>query len=136
MKKLFRVFESNLKADPEPSYYTDVDPDPTYALTYDNLVKMLAIQMRFRYSMFVCLCNNDVILIPYTIQLSCRKTFAVFSDEQPSVKVSLLQRPGNTSAVKSKNWGNKYAKLQNVVIYKRLTAQQLRKVYVLWYELR
>ena len=25
------------------------DPDPTYVLTVDNLVKILAIQMRFRY---------------------------------------------------------------------------------------
>ena len=28
-----------------------IDPDPSYALTYDNLLKMLAIQMRFRYQM-------------------------------------------------------------------------------------
>ena len=48
LKKLFRVFESSLKVDPEESYYKQVDPDDTYALTYDNLVKMLAIQMRFR----------------------------------------------------------------------------------------
>ena len=26
------------------------DPDPTYVLTVDNLIKILAIQMRFRYS--------------------------------------------------------------------------------------
>ena len=25
------------------------DPDPTYVLTVDNLIKILAIQMRFRY---------------------------------------------------------------------------------------
>lgn len=25
------------------------DPDPSYVLTIDNLIKMLAIQMRFRY---------------------------------------------------------------------------------------
>ena len=29
------------------------DPDPTYVLTVDNLIKILAIQMRFRY---VCVC--------------------------------------------------------------------------------
>ena len=28
-----------------------IDPDDSYALTYDNLLKMLAIQMRFRYQM-------------------------------------------------------------------------------------
>ena len=48
LKKLFRVFESSLRVDPQESYYKQVDPDDTYALTYDNLVKMLAIQMRFR----------------------------------------------------------------------------------------
>ena len=26
------------------------DPDPTYVLTVDNLIKILAIQMRFRYT--------------------------------------------------------------------------------------
>ena len=26
-----------------------INPDPTYVLTYDNLMKMLAIHMRFRY---------------------------------------------------------------------------------------
>ena len=27
------------------------DPDPTYVLTVDNLIKILAIQMRFRYNL-------------------------------------------------------------------------------------
>ena len=27
----------------------EVDPDPTYVLTVDNVIKILAIQMRFRY---------------------------------------------------------------------------------------
>ena len=27
----------------------DPDPDPSYILTSDNLIKILAIQMRFRY---------------------------------------------------------------------------------------
>ena len=31
------------------------DPDPTYVLTVDNLIKMLAIQMRFR-CVCVCVC--------------------------------------------------------------------------------
>ena len=70
LKKLFRVFGSNLKADPKQSYYTEVDPDPTYALTYDNLVKMLAIQMRFRYSMFVCPCNIVLIHTVYYYALT------------------------------------------------------------------
>ena len=29
------------------------DPDPTYVLTVDNLIKILAIQMRFRYSLAI-----------------------------------------------------------------------------------
>ena len=31
------------------------DPDPTYVLTVDNLIKILAIQMRFRHVSFVTL---------------------------------------------------------------------------------
>ena len=33
------------------------DPDPSYVLTVDNLIKILAIQMRFRY---VCMCVHGV----------------------------------------------------------------------------
>ena len=32
-----------------------VNPDPTYVLTYDNLMKMLAIHMRFRYVLEIIL---------------------------------------------------------------------------------
>ena len=44
--------ESNLTFDPDANLFlfNIVDPDPTYAMTYDNLVKMMAIQMRFRYT--------------------------------------------------------------------------------------
>ena len=44
--------ESNLTFDPDANLFLFkvVDPDPTYAMTYDNLVKMMAIQMRFRYT--------------------------------------------------------------------------------------
>ena len=35
-----------IRVDPTTIY----DPDVTYELTTDNLIKMLAIQMRFRYS--------------------------------------------------------------------------------------
>ena len=31
------------------------DPDPSYVLTVDNVIKMLAIQMRFRYKSMVAL---------------------------------------------------------------------------------
>ena len=30
------------------------DPDPTYVLTVDNLIKILAIQMRFRFKFLLC----------------------------------------------------------------------------------
>ena len=36
------------------------DPDPTYVLTVDNLIKILAIQMRFRYIYFFVFFNFDV----------------------------------------------------------------------------
>lgn len=32
------------------------DPDPTYVLTIDNIIKMMAIHMRFRFDF--CYCNN------------------------------------------------------------------------------
>ena len=48
LKKLHRVLESST-LDPDDFYFQWIDPDPSYALTFDNLVKMLAIQMRFRY---------------------------------------------------------------------------------------
>ena len=47
LKKLHRVLESSA-LEPDDFYFEMIDPDPSYALTYDNLVKMLAIQMRFR----------------------------------------------------------------------------------------
>ena len=50
LKKLHRVLESSSTLDPDDFYFEWIDPDPSYALTFDNLVKMLAIQMRFRYS--------------------------------------------------------------------------------------
>ena len=53
LKKLHRVLDSSGTRDPEDFYFEWIDPDPSYALTYDNLVKMLAIQMRFRYSCHV-----------------------------------------------------------------------------------
>ena len=49
LKKLHRVLESSA-LDPDDFYFQFIDPDRSYALTFDNLVKMLAIQMRFRYS--------------------------------------------------------------------------------------
>ena len=33
------------------------DPDPSYVLTVDNVIKILAIHMRFRYSDNCCLLN-------------------------------------------------------------------------------
>ena len=48
MKKLHRVLECSTALEPDDSYFKMIDPDRTYALTFDNLVKMLAIQMRFR----------------------------------------------------------------------------------------
>ena len=52
LKKLCRVLESKFNFDPDQNdfYFKQIDPDPTYELTFDNLVKMLAIQMRFRYN--------------------------------------------------------------------------------------
>ena len=32
----------------------EVDPDKTYVLTIDNVIKMVAIQMRFRYNVAFC----------------------------------------------------------------------------------
>ena len=49
LKKLHRVLESSSTLEPDDFYFEMIDPDPSYALTFDNLVKMLAIQMRFRY---------------------------------------------------------------------------------------
>ena len=50
LKILSRVLENKLKFNPDENdfYFRTIDPDTSYALTYDNLVKMLAIQMRFR----------------------------------------------------------------------------------------
>ena len=49
LKKLHRVLENSSTLEPDDSYFQMIDPDPSYALTFDNLVKMLAIQMRLRY---------------------------------------------------------------------------------------
>ena len=57
LKKLHRVLESST-LDPDDFYFQLIDPDPSYALTFDNLVKMLAIQMRFRY-----LCKVHVLVV-------------------------------------------------------------------------
>ena len=54
LKKLHRVLESSTTREPDDFYFELIDPDRSYALTYDNLVKMLAIQMRFRYSVLSC----------------------------------------------------------------------------------
>ena len=61
LKKLHRVLESRSTLEPDDFYFEMIDPDRSYALTYDNLVKMLAIQMRFRYSMFSCSDRNTCI---------------------------------------------------------------------------
>lgn len=47
IKKLATVM--GIRVDPDDIY----DPDPTYVLTVDNLFKMLAIQMRFRYCIII-----------------------------------------------------------------------------------
>ena len=52
LKSLCRVMENNVVQDTF-DFHT-IDPDPSYALTYDNMLKMLAIQMRFRY-LYCCL---------------------------------------------------------------------------------
>ena len=57
LKKLHRVLESST-LDPDDFYFQMIDPDPSYALTFDNLVKMLAIQMRFRY-----LCKVQLLVV-------------------------------------------------------------------------
>ena len=59
------------------------DPDPTYVLTIDNLIKILAIQMRFRcilqqfigsfltFLFYYCRCNIPVVIMGET---GCGKT--------------------------------------------------------------
>lgn len=37
------------------------DPDSTYVLTVDNLIKILAIQMRFRYTCNMFTCRLDIV---------------------------------------------------------------------------
>ena len=60
----------------------EVDPDPTYVLTVDNVIKILAIQMRFRYRhcrqyhysykcVYSCRCNIPVVIMGET---GCGKT--------------------------------------------------------------
>ena len=48
------MLESSSTLEPDDFYFEMIDPDSSYALTFDNLVKMLAIQMRFRYSYIQC----------------------------------------------------------------------------------
>ena len=68
LKKLHRVLESST-LDPDDFYFQLIDPDPSYALTFDNLVKMLAIQMRFRYQysvyLLVVTCSHVLVSISY-----------------------------------------------------------------------
>ena len=42
------------------------DPDPTYVLTADNLIKILAIQMRFRY-IFLTKCKPLKLFMKYSM---------------------------------------------------------------------
>ena len=52
LKSLCRVMENSVLQD-TLDFHT-IDPDPSYALTYDNMLKMLAIQMRFRCGIAAC----------------------------------------------------------------------------------
>ena len=61
LQKLIRMLGIN-----EREFITDgkldwkkIDPDESYVLTLDNLMKMLAIHMKFRYviSIFFCIIN-------------------------------------------------------------------------------
>ncbi len=46
------------------------DPDDTYVFTTDNLIKMLAIQMRFRcVCVCVCACVRACVRVKYWLQL-------------------------------------------------------------------
>ena len=67
LKKLHRVLESSNTLEPDDFYFQMIDPDPSYALTFDNLVKMLAIQMRFRYQYSV-----------YLLVVKCSHVFGVY----------------------------------------------------------
>ena len=49
LRCLCRVMENSVMQDTLD--LNEIDPDRSYALTYDTLLKMLAIQMRFRYQM-------------------------------------------------------------------------------------
>ena len=63
------MLESKFNFDPDQNdfYFEQIDPDPSYALTFDNMVKMLAIQMRFR---FVIVYNYDVYTVLIIKKLS------------------------------------------------------------------
>ena len=53
--KLMRVLgvnEEKYRKDDESIDLTRIDPDDTYVFTIDNLMKMLAIHMKFRYWYF------------------------------------------------------------------------------------
>ena len=64
LETLFNVFGVKRKFDPVKQDFMDFDPDPTYELTTDNVLKMLAIQMRFR-------CGIPVVMMGET---GCGKT--------------------------------------------------------------
>ena len=53
--------------EPDDFYFQMIDPDPSYVLTFDNLVKMLAIQMRLRYQYIV-----------YLLVVTCSHVFGVY----------------------------------------------------------
>ena len=53
--------------EPDDFYFQMIDPDPSYALTFDNLVKMLTIQMRLRYQYIV-----------YLLVVKCLHVFCVY----------------------------------------------------------
>ena len=64
LETLFNVFGVKRKFDPLKKCFVNFDPDPTYELTTDNVLKMLAIQMRFR-------CRIPVVMMGET---GCGKT--------------------------------------------------------------
>ena len=64
LETLFNVFGAKRNFDPVKKKLVIFDPDPTYELTTDNVLKMLAIQMRFR-------CGIPVVMMGET---GCGKT--------------------------------------------------------------
>ena len=47
------------------------DPDPTYELTADNVKKMLAIHMRFRFSLTSVLFSSQLFVCVFSRQRRC-----------------------------------------------------------------